>query len=330
MRRREFIFGLGGVAVASPIATHAQQQDGVRRIGVLMTQAANDPEAQARLKAFREGLAALGWIEGRNIRMEYRFAEGQTERTRAHVAELVGQAPDVLLANGRAITAAFREQTRTIPIVFVLVPDPLGDGFVESLARPGGNVTGFSNYEPAMGTKWLELLKEIAPRVTRIAILFNPTTAPYAKSFSQAIEAAPAPYRIDLTSVPVRNPREIEQAIATFANQVDVGLMVVPDLFTAGYHELIATLAATHRMPGVYPFRYFVNKGGLVSYGVVTDDLFRRSASYVDSILRGAKPADLPVQTPTKFELVINLKTAKTLGLTIPPTLLVRADEVIE
>ena len=330
MKRREFIALFAGAAVPWPSVLHAQLAERTRRLGVLMTQSAGDPEVQARLNAFRQGLEAFGWIEGRNIRTEFRFAEGQAEKALAYATELVGQEPDVILANGRAILAAFRDRTRTVPIVFVLVPDPVGDGFVQSLAKPGGNMTGFSNYEPAMGSKWLELLKEIAPQTSRIVLLFNPNTAPYAEYFSQAIAAAPARQRVDLISVPVRDPREIEQAFATYGGQADVGLMVVPDLFTGGHHELIVRLAVKHRMPGIYPFRYFANEGGLMSYGVITGDLFRRSASYVNSILRGAKPADLPVQTPTKYELVINLKTAKALGLTIPPTILIRADEVIE
>ena len=330
MRRREFITLLGGAAAAWPLAAYAQPTDRVRRVGVLMTQAADDPEVRARLNAFRQSLQKLGWIEGRNIRIEYRYAEGQADRVRTYAAELVEMGPDVILANGTAILRAFREQASDIPIVFVMVPDPVGDGFVASLARPGGSVTGFTNFEFSMASKWLEILKQLAPKMTRVALLFNPEAAPYAKYFAQTIEVAPAPYRVQLISAPVRAAREIEQTVAEFAKQPNGGLLVVPDLFTAGHRDLIVAVAGEHRLPAIYPFRYFVERGGLISYGSETADLFGRSASYIDSILRGAKPANLPVQQPTKFELVINLKTAMALGLQIPDKLLALADEVIE
>jgi putative ABC transport system substrate-binding protein len=330
MRRREFITMLGGAAAAWPLSGRAQQADRVRRLGILMTQTADDSEVRARLNAFRQELQKLGWIEGRNIRIEYRYAEGQGDRARTYAAELVEMGPDVILANGTAILRAFREQASGIPIVFVMVPDPVGDGFVASLARPGGSVTGFTKFEFSMATKWLEILKQLAPHMTRVALLFNPEAAPYAKYFSQAIELAPAPYRMQLFSAPVRAAGEVEQTVAEFARQPNGGLLVVPDLFTAGHRDLIVAVAREHRLPTIYPFRYFVERGGLISYGSVTEDLFGRSASYIDSILRGAKPADLPVQQPTKFELVINLKTAKALGFAVPDKLLAIADEVIE
>jgi putative ABC transport system substrate-binding protein len=330
MKRREFITLLGGAAAGWPLMVRGQQPGQVRRIGVLMTQSENDPEADARLAAFRRGLQELGWFEGRNLRIEYRFAAGDPFRTRRYAAELVGQSPDLILANGSAILSALRDQTRTIPIVFVLVPDPVAYGFVASLARPGNNLTGLANFEYSMGGKWLEILKELAPRVTRIALLFNPGTAPYAKNFFQVIQAAPAPYRVELTPMPVHAPSEIAPSIAAFASDAHAGLLVLPELFTAAHYEPIVNAANTYRVPAVYPFRYFARKGGLASYGVVTDDLFRRSAKYVDSILRGASPADMPVQAPTKFELAVNLKTAKVLGLDVSPTFLAQADEVIE
>ena len=327
--RREFITLLGGAA-AWPLPVFAQQADRVRRVGILMTQAADDPEVRARLSAFRQSLQKLGWIEGRNIRIEYRYAEGQADRARTYAAELVEMGPDVILANGTAILRALREQASGIPIVFVMVPDPVGDGFVASLARPGGSFTGFTNFEFSMSSKWMEILKQLAPQITRVALLFNPESAPYAKYFAQAIEDTPASYRVQLISAPVRAAGEIEQTVAEFARQPNGGLLVVPDLFTAGHRDLIVEVASKHRLPAIYPFRFFVERGGLISYGAATTDLFGRSASYIDSILRGAKPADLPVQQPTKFELVINLKTAKALGLDVSDKLLVLADEVIE
>jgi putative ABC transport system substrate-binding protein len=330
LRRREFITLLGGAAVAWPLAARAQQVDRVRRLGILMTQAAGDSEVRVRLNSFRQNLQRLGWVEGKNIRIEYRYAEGQADRARAYAAELVAMGPDVILANGTAILRAFREQASSIPIVFVMAPDPLGDGFVASLSRPGGFITGFTNFEFSMASKWLEILKQLAPPMTRVAMLFNPEAAPYAKYFAQAIENVPAAYRMQLISAPVRAPREIEQTVAEFARQTDGGLLVVPDLFTAGHRDLIVAVVREHRLPTIYPFRYFVERGGLISYGSVTEDVFGRSASYIDSILRGTKPADLPIQQPTKFELVINLKTAKSLGLEVAPTLLALADEVIE
>lgn len=322
MRRREFITLIGGAA-AWPLLSHAQQR--MRRIGLLMTIAETEPEAQARLKSFRVGLQQLGWTEGQNIQIDYRFAAGDPERVRSSAVELVRLSPDVILANGTAILSALRQETRDIPIVFVLVPDPVGDGFVESLARPGGNLTGITNFEFPMGGKWVEFLKEIAPRVSNVALIFNPETAPYAKYFQQSVALG-----AEAALMPVRNKSEIERAFETLALKPDSGLIVVPDLFTSGHRELIVSQASRHRIPAIYPFRFFATNGGLLSYGVDTFDLFRRSATFVDRILKGEKPSELPVQAPVKFELVINLKTAKALDLTVPATMLARADEVIE
>jgi putative tryptophan/tyrosine transport system substrate-binding protein len=330
VRRREFITLVGG-ATAWPMVARAQQGERVRRIGVLLTVAANDPEAQIRITAFQRGLQELGWTEGRNVRTEYRFAAGDADRTRSHAADLVGQAPDVILANGTAILWALQRETRSIPIVFVGVPDPVGDGFVTSLAHPDGNLTGFTNFEFSMGGKWLQLLTEIMPNLERAALIFNPDTAPgRGLLFLRSVEAARPSLATAVIASPAREVGELERVIARFAGEPNAGLIIHPDLFTAGHQELIVALAARHRLPAVYPFSYFVDKGGLISYGTATDDLFRRSASYIDRILRGAKPADLPVQQPIKFELFINLQTAKTLGLKIPAALVSRADKVIE
>jgi ABC-type uncharacterized transport system substrate-binding protein len=324
MIRREFIAMLGGAA-AWPIAAGAQQYGSLRRIGILMTIAEHEPEAQARLKGFRAGLQSLGWSEGRNIQIEYRFAGGDPQRVRPSAAELVSLAPDVILANGRAILSALKEETRNIPIVFVLVPDPVGDGFVGSLAHPGGNLTGITNFEFAMAGKWVELLKQIAPHISRVALLFNPETAPYARYFLPF-----AAVGTEATLAPVRNDSEIEHTLSTLGAKPHSGVIVMPDLFTSGHSAFIIERAAKYDLPTIYPFRLFVAGGGLLAYGVDTVDLFRRSASYVDRILKGEKPSDLPVQAPIKFELTINLKTAKTLGLTVPDNLLALADEVIE
>jgi putative ABC transport system substrate-binding protein len=290
----------------------------------------DDPEAQARMRALRQGLEVLGWREGRNLLIDYRFAAGELDLARMFAAELVAMKPDAIVANGSAILKVLRDQTPTIPIVFAMVPDPVGDGLVSSLSRPGGNLTGLTNFEFSMGGKWLEILKELAPPTTRVALLYNPDTASYAKFFAQTIAAAAAQFRMQLTDAPVRTAREITQTAAEFASAPNGGLIVVPDLFTAANRDLIVAAAAEHRLPTIYGFRYFVEAGGLISYGVATEDLFRRSASYLDSILRGTRPADLPVQQPTKFEMVINLESAKALGLDVPEKLLALADEVIE
>lgn len=323
MRRREFNTLIGGSALMLPFAVRGQSL--VRHIGLLMTMAETELEAQARLASFRAGLRQLGWTEGRNIKIDYRFAAGDPERLRSAAGELVRLAPDVILANGTAILSALRRESKNIPIVFVLVPDPVGDGFVDSLARPGGYVTGLTNFEFPMGGKWVELLKEIAPRVSQVALIFNPETAPYAPKFLQFVARGA---EADLS--PVRSVAEIERAMEMATTKSNSGLIILPDLFTSGHRELIVSQAERYRLPAIYPFRFFAESGGLLSYGVDTLDLFRRSASFVDRILKGEQPGNLPVEAPTKFEMVINLRTAKALGLDIPLQLQQRADEVIE
>jgi putative ABC transport system substrate-binding protein len=330
MRRREFITLLGGAAAAWPHGVIAQPADRMRRIGVLIALAENDPQAQANIAAFRRGLQELGWTEGRNIRIDYRFAGGNIERMRVYAAELVDLAPDVVLVHSNPFLAALRQANRTIPTVFAQVADPVGSGFVESLARPGGNVTGFSNYESEIGGKWLDVLKEVAPRVTRAAVLLHPeTTANVA--YLRAAEAAARSLGVTVTAAGVYDAAEIERAVTAFAAEPNGGLIVLPHPITGLNRDLIAALAARHRLPAVWPFRFFIAaNGGLLSYGIDVADLFRRATVYVDRILHGTRPGELPIQLPTKFELVINLKTAKALGLEVPPTLLARADEVIE
>jgi ABC-type uncharacterized transport system substrate-binding protein len=329
MKRREFITLLGGAAAAWPLAARAQQPNRMRRI-VLLSGIAHDQEAEARIASFLHGLAELGWKEGRNVRIEYRWAAGDAERVRAYAQEMVGGAPDVILANGTTVVAAQQRETRTVPIVFLLGLDPVEGGFVAGLARPGGNVTGFTTFEPEMGGKWLEVLKEIAPRVLRVGVIFNPETQPAYATFLRSIEAAAPSFAIEPIKTPVHSVSEIEGAMAALAREAGGGGIVIPDIFTSTNLDPIMASAARHGLPVLYPFPFFARKGGLVSYGIDLTDLFRRSASYVDRILRGTKPGELPVQTPSKFELIINLKTAKALGLEVPPSLLARADEVIE
>jgi ABC-type uncharacterized transport system substrate-binding protein len=328
MRRREFITLLGGAVAAWPLVASAQQGERVRRIGVLMYLAADDPEGQARIAAFTSALQQLGWSEGRNLRIETRWATAND--IRRHAAELVAIAPDVLLGGtGTATVAPLLEATRTVPIVFVSVIDPVAAGFVDSLARPGGNATGFTIFEYGLSGKWLELLKEIAPRVTRAAVLRDPAVASGIGQFA-AIQALAPSLGMELRPVDVRDAGEIERAVTAFARVPNGGLIVTASGLTMGHSDLIISLASRHRLPAIYWNRRFVPGGGLIAYGPDTIDPFRLAAGYVDRILKGEKPADLPVQAPTKYELVINLKTAKTLGLDIPPTLLARADEVIE
>jgi putative ABC transport system substrate-binding protein len=325
MRRREFITLLGGAAAAWPLAARAQQSERLRRIGVLMYWTADDAEGQARLAAFAQALQQLGWS---NLRIDTRWATA--DDIHRHAAELVALAPDVLVAAaGTATVAPLLQATRTVPIVFVTVIDPVGAGFVANLARPGGNATGFTTFEYGMSAKWLELLKEIAPRVTRAAVLRDPAVASGIGQFGAAQAVAPS-LGVELSPVDVRDAGEIERAVTEFARGSNGGLIVTGSAAAIVHRELIATLAARHRLPAVYPARYSVTAGGLISYGPDLIDQFRRAAGYVDRILRGEKPADLPVQAPTKYELVINLKTAKTLGIDMPTTLLARADEVIE
>jgi putative ABC transport system substrate-binding protein len=292
--------------------------------------AESDADARRRANAFQQGLQELGWIEGQNIRIEYRWASADPERMRAHAVELVALAPDLILANTTPVVVALRQVSRTIPMVFVQVVDPIGPGFVSSLARPGGNITGYVNFEFSMAGKWLETLKTIAPGVKRAGIVYNPDTAPFGTSFAQVIDAAAPSFAVDAVRILVRTVAELESSIAAFAAKPDSGLIILPDLFNTSHRDAIIGVAARHRLPAVYPFRYFAESGGLISDGVDSVDLFRQSASYVDRILKGANPGELPVQQPSKFEFVINLKTAKALGITVPPSLLARADEVIE
>ncbi len=328
MRRREFITLLGGTAATWPLAGHAQQPDRMRQIGALAG-IADDAEGQARFAAFRQGLQQLGWTDGRNIRIDYRWGGGDADNIRKHAAELAALAPDVILAAGGAITGPLLQATRTVPIVFVHVPDPVGAGFVDSLARPGGNATGFINFEYSVSAKWLELLKQIAPGVTRAAVLRDPVITTGTGQFGAIQSAAPS-LGVEVSPVNVRDAGEIERAVAAFARSSNGGLIVTVSALAVVHRDLIITLAARHKLPAVYYERNFVAGGGLISYGPDYLDQYRRAASYVDRILKGEKPADLPVQAPTKYKLVINLKTAKALGITMPATLLATADEVIE
>jgi putative ABC transport system substrate-binding protein len=324
MRRREFITLIGSAVAAWPVASHAQQTNRLRRIGLLMTIAEKEPEAQVRLSAFRAGLREKGWIEGRNIQIEYRFAAGEPERARAAAGDLVKLAPDVILANGRAILAALKQATTTIPIVFVLVPDPVGDGFISSLAKPGGNLTGITNFEYDMGGKWVGFLKEVAPRVSRTLLIFNPESAPYTRHFLQSAKQG-----VDATLAPVKDDREIERTFSEIGDKTSTGVIVMPDLFTSGHRATIISQAAANQIPTIYPFGFFAAEG-LLSYGVDNSNQFYRSAAYIDRIFKSEKPSDLPVEAPTKFELMINLKTAKSLGLSVPATLLSQADKIFE
>jgi putative ABC transport system substrate-binding protein len=331
MQRREFITLLGGAAVAWPRAARAQQADRVRRVGVLESRAADDPEGKARLAVFVQGLQELGWTEGRNVRIDYRWgAVANADRYRTYAVELVALAPDVILASASVSVAALQQTTRTVPIVFVNVIDPVGAGVVASLAHPGGNATGFTLFEYSLSGKWLELFKEIAPNLTRIAILRDPAIAAGIGQFAVIQAMAPPSFGVELSPIDERDGGEIERDIAAFARAPNGGLIVTAGQGAVVHRELIITLAARHRLPAVYPFRYFVTSGGLISYGPDTTEQYRRAAGYVDRILKGQKAVDLPVQAPTKYELAINLKTAKALGFTVPPSLLARADQVIE
>jgi putative ABC transport system substrate-binding protein len=317
LKRREFITLVGGAATW-PLTARAQQGDRMRRIGVLMGFAESDRDGQAFIAAFREGLQKLGWVEGRNIRIDTRWAAGDTELMQRFAKELVALQPDLILSHLTPTTIALLQQTRTIPIVFALVADPIGSGFVASFARPGGNVTGFIFTEPTMAGKWLELLKEIAPRVTRVAMLFHPATATYAEYWLNPFKAAAPSFAVEAIAAPVRNGSELESIIAAQAREPNGGLIAMPDSFTDAHRVEITSLAARYRLPAIYPFRFFAEVGGLLSYGVDRTDNFRRAAKYVDRILKGEKPAEIPVQAPINFELVVNLKTAKALGLDVP------------
>jgi len=328
IERREFITLLGATA-AWPLAARAQQGERMRRIGVLMPYTADDAESQARMTAFLQGLAQLGWLDGRNVRIDIRWAVADAERIRQYAAELVALAPDVILGNSSAAVAPLLQATRTVPIVFTTVADPVGAGYVDSLARPGGNATGFIVFEYSIAAKWLELLKEIAPGVTRAAVLRESAVAAGPGQFG-VIQAAAPSLGVELRVVDTRDAGEIERAVTAFAHSPNGGLIVTGSSRALFHRGLIVALAARHRLPAIYFGRYFVTGGGLISYGPDIVDQYRRAASYVDRILKGEKPADLPVQAPTKYELVINLKTARALGLDVPPTLLARADEVFE
>ena len=329
IRRREFITLLGGAAVAWPLAARAQLTERVRRIGLLLA-VADDREGQARVTALKQGLQELGWTDGRNIQIETRFGGADAGRIRAHAAELVALAPDVIVGHTVSVIRALRQATTSIPIVMAAVTDPVEQGFVSSLAHPGGNITGFTFVDFQMVGKWLEMLKEAAPDVARASLIFNPDMSPYYYVYLRSFEAEPRSIAVEVTAAPVRNAAEVEEAVAKLGREPGSGLIVAPDAFTLVHHQLVIRLAQQHRVPAVYFNRTSVAQGALMSYGPDVYDNFRRSASYVDRILKGGKPADLPVQQPTKFELAINLKTAKALGLQIPDRLLALADEVIE
>jgi len=329
VKRRTFITLLGGAVAAWPLAARAQQRGGMRRVGVLMHLAADDPEGQSRLAAFLQGLQEAGWAVGRNVNIDVRWAAGEADRFRKYAMELVALAPDVILTSAPPSIRAMQQATRTVPIVFVLVPDAVGTGIVDSLVRPGGNATGFMSYEYTLSGKWLELLKEITPGVTRAAVIRDAALSVGPAQFG-VIQAVAPSLRVEVNPVNTRDAGEIERAIAAFAGSPNGGLIVTASASAIAHRDLIVTLAARHKLPAVYHRRVYLTNGGLMSYGPDFTDQFRRAAGYVDRILKGEKPADLPVQTPTKYELVINLKTAKELGLTVPDSLLARADEVIE
>jgi putative ABC transport system substrate-binding protein len=327
MRRRDFISFVGGAA-AWPLAADAQQPTEMRRIAVIVG-VADDPQGQARLASFTDGMRALGWTDGRNVHFEIRFSGGSPDRARRDAADMVGIAPDVIVANGAAVIRALQQLTKTIPVVFAQVVDPVSSGFVESLARPGGNMTGFTSVDYSIGSKWLETLKGIAPSVVRVGVLRDPTL-PAGSGQLGAIQGVAAVFGVSVMALDVREVGAIERAVSTFAKEPNGGMIVLATPLATVHRDVIVQLAARERLPTIYPYRYFVTSGGLISYGIDNTDLWWRSASYVDHILKGEKPADLPVQAPTKYELAINLRTAKALGLAVPPTLLARADEVIE
>ena len=328
MKRRDFITLIGGAAAAWPLAARAQSER-VRRIGLLMG-VADDQEGQARLVALKKGLQELGWTDGRNIQIETRFGGADIDRIQAHAAELMALAPDVLIGQTTPAIRALRQATSSTPIIMAAVNDPVEQGFVSSLAHPGGNITGFTFIDFQMVGKWLEMLKEAAADVSHAVLMFNPETSPHYYAYLRSFEAMPRSIAVEVAAAPVRSTTEVEAAVAKLGRDPGGGLIIAPDAFTLAHHQLFIRLAQQHRLPAVYPLRAYVAQGALMSYGPDGNDNFRRSASYVDRIFKGAKPADLPVQQPTKFELAINLKTAKTLGLQIPDKLLALADEVIE
>ena len=330
LKRREFITLLGGAA-AWPVAARAQQQERMRHIGILLPYIENDPEVKAWLSKFMQGLRESGWADGLNLRVDIRWTAGSADRARMYAKELISLQPDAIFTDSTPTTTSLQRETRTVPIVFVLVSDPVGSGFVASLPRPGGNITGFTHLEPSMGGKWLELLTEIAPAVKRVAMMFNPDTAPYVTSYYlPSFEAAARALKVAPIAAPVYSDAEIETAIASLAREPGGGLIAAPDSFVSNHRAQVISQAAQSNVPAIYQISFYVRDGGLLSFGADFGDIYHRAASYVDRILRGEKPADLPVQLPTKFELAVNLKTAKALGLDIPATLLGRADEVIE
>jgi putative tryptophan/tyrosine transport system substrate-binding protein len=329
MRRREFIAGLGSVP-AWPLAARAQQGERVRRIDVLMAYAESDPEGQALVAAFREGLQKLGWTEGHNIRVDTRWAAADVELIQRFAREIVELRPDLILTQNTPTTAAMLQQTRSIPIIFATGSDPVGSGFVASFARPGGNVTGFIDMEASLGGKWLALLKEIAPRITRVAFLFNPATAPFAEFYLNPFRVAAPSLAVEAIAAPVHDTSSLESVIATHAREPNGGLIAMPETFLNVHRAEVTSLAARYHLPTIYPWRFYTKLGGLLSYGIDLLDNYRRAALNADRILKGATPSELPVQAPVKLDLVINLKTAKALGLTVPQTLLVLADELIE
>jgi putative tryptophan/tyrosine transport system substrate-binding protein len=331
MRRREFLVTMCGAAAAWPKAAHSQSTERMRRVGLLLPFYESDAQARSEVAAFQGALQQLGWMEGRNLRIELRWAGGTVKQIQTHAEELVALAPDVLVPRTTPATAALHQMTRTIPIVFIGASDPVGSGFAASIARPDGNVTGFTNSEASLGGKWVEILKEINPRISRIAVIFDPNTSPGRGLFYlQLVQNAAKSVGLEALATPVHDAASIEQAVEKFANEPNGGLLVQPDVTIHTNRALVISLAARHRLPAVYTFGFYVAEGGLASYGVDSVDLHRRAASYVDRILRGEKPGQLAVQAPIKFELAINLKTAKALGLALPPTLIGRADAVIE
>ena len=329
MNRREIIAALGATA-ALPFSTLAQPGEQMRSVGVLMPFLQDDPAGVADVAAFRQRLATLGWIEGQNIRIEFRWPGSDVERARVLAKELVALKPDVLLARSTPTTAALKRETDAIPIVFVNIAEPIESGFVQTLARPGGNITGFTYFESSIGGKWLQLLKEADPRILRIAVIYNPQTAPFAGLYLRSAQSAAPSLSLQIIDMPVHRDGDIEAALAAFAREPGGGLIAIPDTFTIGRRDMIIGLAARHRLPALYPTPSFTRSGGLMAYAVETRDAIQRAAGYIDRILRGAKAADLPVQAPAKFELSINLKTAKALGLDLSPMLIARADELIE
>lgn len=331
MRRREFFELVGGVVLA-PLAARAASDDRMRRVGVLIGNSEGDGQSTSGLASFRKGLEALGWVEGRNVQIDVRWGRSQLDRIETLVRELVALRPDVLLAHSTPVTAAMQRETKSIPIVFIFVSDPVGSGLVSSLPHPGGNITGFINIEASLGGKWAELLKEVSPGVDHAAILFNPETAPYFAYYVEPFAAAARSLGIEPLASPVRSSEDIDSVVRTVAAKPNGSLVIAPDIFTGRVDNLhqVKSLAARYRIPAVYPYRFMINDGGLISYGIDQLDLYRRAPAYVDRILRGANPADLPVQLPTKFEMAVNLRTARELGLTLPATLIGRADEVIE